>query len=105
MAASGCVVLGIMFGADRDLIHQWIWLLIAFGAVVILAVVILLTKKKEQTRDDYALLTLGPSLVVLGIIFGDDRLIGYSFIGVGVLLSIISAIKSRSKRMKQRSAN
>jgi hypothetical protein len=39
--------------------------------------------------------TLGSTLVILGIIFGEDRLIGYSFIGAGVLLSIISIIKSR----------
>jgi hypothetical protein len=43
------------------------------------------------------LITLGSALVVLGIIFGEDRLIGYSFIGAGVLLSIISLIKSRNR--------
>ena len=43
------------------------------------------------------LITLGSTLVVLGIIFGEDRLIGYSFIGVGVMLSVISMIKSRRK--------
>ena len=41
------------------------------------------------------IISLGSTLVVLGIVFGGDRLIGYSFIGTGVLLSIISAIKSR----------
>jgi drug/metabolite transporter (DMT)-like permease len=96
---------GIVFGADRELMDQWLWLLIVIGAAVILGSVILLTRKKERTREDYALLTLGPTLVVLGIIFGDDRLIGYSFIAVGVLLSITSAIRSRSKRTKERSAN
>jgi drug/metabolite transporter (DMT)-like permease len=96
---------GIMIGADRELMDQWLWLLIAIGAAAIFVVVILLRRKKERTKEDNALLTLGLTLVVLGIIFGDDPLIGYSFIGVGVLLSIISAIKSRSKRMKQRSAN
>lgn len=105
MAASSFAAPGIMFGSDRELIHQWMWLLIAIGAVVILAVAILLIRKKERTRDDYALLTLGPTLVVLGIIFGDDPLIGYSFIGIGVLLSIISAIISKRALIKQRSAN
>lgn len=39
---------------------------------------------------------LGSSLVVLGIPFGAaDRLIGYSFIGAGVLLSAISLIMRR----------
>jgi hypothetical protein len=43
-------------------------------------------------------MTLGSTLVVLGIVFCDaDRLIGYSFIGAGVLLSIISGLKSRRK--------
>jgi predicted Kef-type K+ transport protein len=43
------------------------------------------------------LITLGGTLVILGIIFGENRLIGYSFIGVGVLLSVISMIMSRRK--------
>lgn len=43
------------------------------------------------------LLTLGGTLVVLGIVFGEDPLIGYSFFGVGILLSVISVIKSRTK--------
>ena len=43
------------------------------------------------------LMTLGGTLVVLGIIFSEDRLIGYAFIGVGILLSVISVIKSRRK--------
>ena len=45
------------------------------------------------------LITFGSTLVVLGIIFGEDRLIFYSFIGAGILLSVISAIKSRRKTM------
>ena len=44
-------------------------------------------------RQEFA--TLGSTLVILGIVFGQDRLIGYSFIGAGALLSIISAVKSR----------
>jgi hypothetical protein len=42
-------------------------------------------------------MTLGSTLVVLGIVFSQDQLIGYSFIGAGVLLSIISAIKLKRK--------
>jgi hypothetical protein len=36
-------------------------------------------------------------VVVLGIIFGDDRLIGYSFIGVGVLIAVVDAIRNRKR--------
>ena len=50
-----------------------------------------------ERMKNQELITLGGTLVVLGIIFGEDRLIGYSFIGVGILLSVISVIKSRRK--------
>jgi hypothetical protein len=46
------------------------------------------------------LATFAGSLVVLGIVFGTDRLIGYSFIGAGVLLSIISVVRSRRKEQR-----
>ena len=46
------------------------------------------------------LTTLASTLVVLGIVFGSDRLIAYSFIGAGVVLSIISVIKSKKEVKK-----
>jgi hypothetical protein len=48
------------------------------------------------------LFTLGNSFVVLGIVFGcGDRLVGYSFIGAGVLLSIIGGLKLRRESKAQ----
>jgi hypothetical protein len=47
-------------------------------------------------------ITLGSTLVVLGIIFSnEDWLIGCSFIGAGVLLSIVNAFKLRRKPRMQ----
>jgi hypothetical protein len=48
-----------------------------------------------ESMKSQELVTLGGTLVVLGIIFGEDRLIGYSFFCVGILLSVISVFKSR----------
>ncbi len=50
----------------------------------------------ERMRSQ-ELMTLGGTLVVLGIVFGEDRLVGYSFFGVGILLSVISVFKARRK--------
>jgi hypothetical protein len=47
------------------------------------------------------LITLAYTFVIFGIIFANDQFIEYSFIGVGVLLSILSAIKSRRKLRMQ----
>ncbi len=76
-----------------------LWLIIAVtvGILVVISVALLIRKKKQTFRDD-ALLTLAGTLLVLGIIFGDDRLVGYSFIGSSVVLSIISAVKSSRKK-------
>jgi len=46
-------------------------------------------------------IALGSALVVLGIVFSEDWLIGYSFIGAGVLLSTISSLKLRRKTRAQ----
>jgi hypothetical protein len=50
----------------------------------------MLEKKRWNISD--SLQSIGITLVVLGIIFSESRVIGYSFIGVGVLLGIISLI-------------
>jgi hypothetical protein len=78
-----------------------LWLVvmvIAVGVTLIAVAIAFLSRKKKQAIQDDALLTLGTGLVVLGIIFGDDPLVGYSFIGVGVLLSIISAVRGLRRK-------
>lgn len=47
-------------------------------------------------------MTLGNAPVIVGIVFGvQNQLIGYSFIGAGVLLPIISAFKLQMKPRTQ----
>jgi hypothetical protein len=73
------------------------WIAISVVALVAI-VVLLLTGRGKQYRKPSNLAILGMSLVVLGIIFGDSRTVGYSFIGVGVLLSVIDAVRNRRQR-------
>nr|MDO8134539.1 hypothetical protein [Candidatus Njordarchaeum guaymaensis] len=47
------------------------------------------------------LTTFAGALVALGILFGEDLLIGYSFIGGGVTLAIIAMIKSKRQFKKE----
>jgi hypothetical protein len=75
-----------------------VWIAISIIALVVIVVLLLISRRKgKQILNPSNLLILGMSFVVLGIIFGDDRLIGYSFIGVGVLLSVIDAIRNRKQ--------
>ena len=71
---------------------------IAISVVALLAIVVLLlVGRGKQYEKPSNLAILGMSLVVLGIIFGDSRTIGYSLIGIGVILSVIDAIRNRKR--------
>jgi hypothetical protein len=75
-----------------------VWIAISIIALVVIVVLLLISRRRgNQVINPSNLLVLGMSFVVLGIIFGDSRVIGYSFIGVGVLLSVIDAIRNRKQ--------
>ena len=75
-----------------------VWISISIIAMVVIMVLLLISRRKSnQIINPSNLLVLGMSFVVLGIIFGDERVLGYSFIGIGVLLSVIDAIRNRKQ--------
>jgi len=85
------------------------WIIVSVSTATLIGIIVtwlMLRGKRsgfpvqEERAFNHELMTLGGSLVVLGIVFGTDRLIGYSSIGAGVLLSIISVIKSRRKEQR-----
>jgi hypothetical protein len=71
-----------------------VWIAISIVALVVIVVLLLIARGRQYHKPSN-LAALGMSLVVLGIIFGDSRAIGYSLIGVGVLLSVMEAIRNR----------
>ena len=56
-----------------------------------ISILVLLIVNRQKNHRISNLTILGMTMVVLGIIFGDSRLVGYPLIGVGVLLSLIDA--------------
>ena len=73
-----------------------VWIAISIAALVAIMVLLLISRRKgNQILNPSNLLVVGMTCVVLGIIFGDERILGYSFIGVGVFLSVIDAIRNR----------
>ena len=77
-----------------------LWLVIAAVTVGLLAVIaIALSTRKKRTFRDGGFTTLAGALLVLGIIFGStDQLLGYSLIGLSVLVSIITAVKGLKQK-------
>ncbi len=75
-----------------------IWIAISIIALVIAVVLgIYVHKKKKEERS---LTMVGITLVVLGIIFGSDRLLSYGFMIAGTVLSAIDMIRNSRKKKK-----
>ena len=70
------------------------WVFVAAAAVVLVSIAVLASRRRLASRNS-TLLAFGSSLVALGVVFGEDRLVGYSFIGAGVVLSLVSALRDR----------
>lgn len=71
-----------------------------FVSVIVLTVVALLfffVRKSGRENRLSTLASIAFAFVLAGILFGDDGLIGYSLMGVGVLLAVIE-IFNKSKR-------
>jgi hypothetical protein len=77
-----------------------LWLTIAatVAVLVVISVALLIRRKKKQELRDGSILTLASTLAALGIIFGDDPLIGYSFLGTSMVLSVIYAVRGSRKK-------
>jgi len=78
---------------------ETLWIAVSIVALVVIVALLLISRRGgRQYPRPSNLALVGMSMVVLGIIFGDDRLIGYSFIGVGIIISVVDAIFSRKKK-------
>lgn len=74
------------------------YIMTSLAILVIIILLEILTLKKKKRKKSSKLATFAMTLVVVGIIFGDNPLIGYFFIGVGVILGVIDIIKNLEKK-------
>jgi hypothetical protein len=57
-----------------------------------MAIMGVLFLKRRKSHQISTITMLGLTVIALGIIFGDNRCVGYPLIGAGVLLAIIDAV-------------
>jgi hypothetical protein len=77
-----------------------IYILISIIVLLVIAILVFFIKKNKKNKREKRLTPLAGlafAFIILGIIFGDDRLISYSFIGTGVLLAIVDIAKKLKK--------
>lgn len=70
-----------------------IYILIAILVLAIIAILVFAVNKKKEHKTLTPLAGLAFGFILAGLFFGDDRLIGYSLMGVGIILAVIDMIK------------
>jgi hypothetical protein len=64
-----------------------VYIIISIAALGLVVILFLAARKKGKKLTP--MVGFAWALVLVGIIFGEDRLIGYSLLGVGVALAVI----------------
>jgi phosphoglycerol transferase MdoB-like AlkP superfamily enzyme len=74
------------------------WVAIAAAVAVLAVVFVALLTRKKRALPTGPIFALASALAVVGITFSDAPLIGYSFLGASIVLSVIYAVKSSRKK-------
>jgi len=75
-----------------------IYIAISIVVLAIIAIFLVFLNKNKKKKKLSKLAGLSFAFILAGILFGDDRLIGYGLMGVGVILAIVDiVIKLKSK--------
>ena len=76
---------------------QFFIMIAIFVLIVVLAMVFFLNKNKKQEKLS-SLAGLAFGCIIAGMVFGDNRILGYSLFGLGVIFAVIDmVVKSRKK--------
>lgn len=75
-----------------------VYIAVTIAALVIVALLVFFVSKGRRENRLTPLAGLAFGFVLAGILFGDDRLIGYGLLGVGVVLAVVDMFnRSKSK--------
>jgi hypothetical protein len=59
--------------------------------LAIIAITVILRRKEQKPLSKITILAF--SFIIAGILFGENRLIGYGLLGVGIILAIIDIVQ------------
>lgn len=70
---------------------------VAIVVLMVIALLVFFVRKNRKENSLTPLAGLAFGFVLAGILFAEDRLIGYSLMGVGVLLAVVDIFRNRNK--------
>jgi len=74
-----------------------VYIIIALAAFIVLAIVLFFIKPKNKEQKLSPLISLSFGLILAGIFFGKERWLGYTLIGVGVLLAFAELLRKTAR--------
>jgi len=77
-----------------------IYLLISVIILFVIVIFVFFINKNQPKKRITLLTSLSFIFIILGMFFGENRLLGYSLIGVGVLFAVFDIIKKESKKWR-----
>jgi len=73
------------------------YIAVAIVVLMILALLVFVFSKNRKVTRLTPLASLAFGFILAGILFGDNRSIGYSLMGIGALLAIVDIFRNRNK--------
>ena len=70
-----------------------IYIAVAIVILAVIALAMVLTRRRRQESRPSMLAALAFLFVVAGLFFGDNRLVGYGLMAVGVILAVIDMFR------------
>jgi hypothetical protein len=75
-----------------------IYIIISVIILIVVAIVVYSLNKNRKIKKLNGLDSLSIGFILAGIYFGEERIIGYSLIGIGIILTVTNAMNNlRSK--------
>jgi len=73
------------------------YIAVAIVVLMVIALLIFFATRNKKVKKLTPLAGLAFGFILAGILFGEDRLIGYSLMGVGVILAVVDIFRNRNK--------
>ena len=85
------------FGEEK-MNTSYIYIALSILALVIVALIFFISVKSQKMKKLSPVTSLAFGFILAGIVFGDNRLIGYSLLGAGLILSLIDTLRTAKSR-------
>jgi hypothetical protein len=77
--------------------YSELWIAISIAVLAAVALLVFFMGRNKRSEKLTPLTGLAFGLIVAGMVFGDDRLVGYGLTGAGVAIAVIDMIRKTKK--------